>query len=377
VMSEKQNVSAAEASTDSAVKMGHVSSDPSSHGEAQTSSETVEDFSQNVDTRTLDDKAAAVQSTAVLHHDDVVSDGFEALPTDVVKMKYVVGDIIPAESASRRLECIAGSAVVHQQDVSVKTEPVHMDLTTSDSLQHGLTDTTVAMSQHEAQCTDAVLQHDSVSTNDEFTPVASPAVDRLREAASADGSVLRNEAASNDSALKLANVGDNSGLQREVQIRDGNMGLDEREFNDGTVRSSVEFCDKDRVDSLSSTAECNEVSSQETVTAATSADVSTADVRLEDAVRVDRDATDDSASLDLVSDSSADSPAGCDEAEKTDDFVTANSSPLTIAHGSDTLLICSSQDVADQDAPSACIEMTDECSSTDKEGSVSSFLLVI
>ena len=398
---EEPIVSPVMPSAGSVIKTEHIDDDPSAQGAAEVLSETVRDVLENTDSWAFDS-----EEPAVLHHDVTPSEphvNYEAMTSDAVpedEVKYVHGsvpedeqhvirDIIPAEDASQCFDCIPNNSVVQDEDVCVKTEPTnilptnlpsfdeqkdgtelqHRPPHTDDSDQNKTTVHTVL--QHEAQCTDAVLQNDSVANNNDFQQEAAHTVDELTLEASPDDTVLQNEAASNDSVIKQ--VSDDTNC--DVEIRDSKTGLEEREIETGIVRSSVEVSDKDQMDSVLSAAESNEVSLQDSLTSATVASSAAATLLKNDGT-VGRDAADDSTSSDLVSDSSEEQPAVCDEAGKFDDFIPAESSPQTVAGSSDTLSICNCQDVADQDGPSACPEMTDECSAVDG-GSARSFLLCL
>ena len=389
--SKEQNVSAAVPSMDSVVTTEHIDTDPSAYHEADILSETVRDFSENADMRTTSaTEESAVHSTAVLHNQPVPAEPFdscEAMPSSAVpqdEVKCVTVDIIPVEGTLQCLECVPGHAVAQQEDVFVKTEPINMALTANDSLQQKAdiesqhrpthaadclqSEATIATNtalHHEAQCTNAVLQCDSVSTNDEVEQKVAPAVDELSQEISLVGTVLQNEATSNVATLKQISDDDNLALQGKVEIGERNKELEEPESRAGIVISSVEVCEKDQMDSVLSTTECNEVSLQDTGTNAT-----TADTQLEVAVTVDHVMSDDSASVDFVSDSSAtESPDVCDKVAKPEHFVPAESSPRT----SDSLDVCNSQDVADEDSTSACPERTDESCAADK-GCIRPFL---
>jgi len=348
---------------------------------------------------TLDIKESALQSAAALNQPAVPSepsDSYNALTFDAVPcddVKYTV----PIEDASQCRECTPSNAVVQQDDVSVKTEPMDVAMTTNDSLlakanielQHRsdhrdnelqkevpVTDTVL---RHEDQRTDAVLQqHYSILSYDEDKQQAMLSIDELKQEASPDGSVLWNEVAANDSLLSAASDGDSSALQRDIQIFDGNRGLEDREISAGIVKSDVEVGSLDHMDSELSASERDEVGLKDAGTnAAAAADVAAADARLEVAEKVDRDvADDDNSLLDRASDRSTESPAICDNVGKPRDFVPAESSPRTIAHGCDTSGIHDSQDAAHQHSLSAYPEVTDECSDFDK-GDVTSLLLCL
>ena len=377
VLSEEQNVSAVVSPVDSVIKTEPVDTEPSAHNEAEMARETAHHFSENASVRTLDSNEHAVQSAAALSQCAVpseLSSSCEAVPSDAVpqdKMKSIIGDV-SIEDASQCPECIPSNDVVQQEDVSVKYEAVNIVVTTDDSmeLQHRPNHTycdpqneitvTDTLLRHEDQCTSAVLQHDSMLTNVKIEQEAAPNVGELMQEASPECTVVQNEEAPNNFLLTVASD-DNSVLQHEVQISDGNRELEDQKISTGIVRSGVEIHNKNQMDSVLSTSECAEVSLQQTRIGATAmADVSAADSRLEVSGTVDGDTNDDSLSLDHVSDNSTESPAVCDETKKPRDLVPAETTPVTIARSYDTLGIDNSQDIADEDSPSACTEITGE-----------------
>jgi len=361
-----QNVSAAVSSSDLVVKTEHVNADPLVQHVAETSRETVDDFSENDDMQALHHNEAVVQSAAVLHQHAVASQHFEScetIPSDAApqdEVKYITGDVVCVEGASQCLESVPSRAAIQQGDVSVKTEPVNIALITGDSLQqkvhkelqhrpslfddHPQSEARVAdtLLLHEAECTNDVLQEDSILTNEVMQDAA-----ELGQEVSSNSTVLHIDVAPNDYSLEPVSDGDNCVLQSAVEICERKKEVEEREVDTGTVRSSTEVSDTDQVDSLLSANECTQLGLVETRNNSTVAEVSR-----KVATTVDQDSTSDSVCLGLVSDNSAESPAVCDEAVKPDDFVPCSS---------DTLGVDDSQDV-DDSSP----ETADECSVADK-----------